>query len=220
RTEDEPKMVLPASIAVLVVYDPADGQAAKALINRIQPHLRSPVRTASHVTEAKEEAKVANVAAMVVSGALQWNKSLVEAVACKLPHALVPVIVDETMIFQRTWHGAISYRMADEVQFDFCEPETAIISHLLDQFQLKGSGKHLHKIFDAFISYDRKARDMAKEIAKRLKDQHDLKIWLDENQGVQSADESVSQGIALSKVFLVLATEGYMDKVNRGDPRE
>ncbi|GBG35128.1 Guanine nucleotide-binding protein subunit beta-2-like 1, partial [Hondaea fermentalgiana] len=176
--------------------------------------------TASHVAEAKEEAKVAKVAAMLVSAALQRNRPLVEVVACKLPHALVPVVVDKAMILQESWNSAISYRMADEVQFDFCEPERAIISHLLDQIQLKGSGKYLRKIYDAFISYDRDACDMAKEIAKRFKDQHDLKIWLNEEEVLRSADESVSQGIALSKVVLVLATEGYMDKVNRGDRRE
>ncbi|GBG31267.1 Vegetative incompatibility protein HET-E-1 [Hondaea fermentalgiana] len=163
---------------------------------------------------------MADVAAILVSAALQQNEALVEAVARKLPNALIPVIVDETMILQKAWHGAISYYMANELHFDYCDPVSAIVSYLLDQILAKASGAPPIKVFDAFISHEWGVHDTAKELARRLEEKHGLKMWLDAKEVIGAVDESMTHGIEGSKVFLILATKRYMKKVNNGDRRD
>ncbi|GBG35024.1 Protein TANC1, partial [Hondaea fermentalgiana] len=210
-----------ADVAVLVVHDPADETVAEQLVDAIQPHLSVPVCTASEAAEALKQAKVAKVvAAVLVSAALQENEALIKAVADKLPNNLVPVVVDETMRWQKSWRGAISWYMANELYFDYRAPEKADLSSFVRQIRAKSLGEQL-ETFDVFMSHEwgenGEIHDVVKKIAKKLERKHKLKVWLDEKQMRGSIDESMSRGIERSKVSLILATKRYMKKINDGD---
>ncbi|GBG30089.1 Guanine nucleotide-binding protein subunit beta-1 [Hondaea fermentalgiana] len=124
------------------------------------------------------------------------------------------------MVFQKAWHGALSYNMANQLHFDYCDPETSEVCYLIEQFKDKVNGKKRDQDFDAFISHEWGVHKIAKQLAIRLEKEYKLKIWLDEKQVMGDVDQSMAEGIDGSKIFLVLATKKYMRKVNSGDRRD
>ncbi|GBG35112.1 Ankyrin repeat domain-containing protein 50, partial [Hondaea fermentalgiana] len=225
----DPPEVL-ADVAVLVVHDSADESLAEQLVDAIQPHLSVPVRTASKAAEAEEAAKNASVALLLVSMALQGNWMLVEAVARVLPNALVPILIDKKMANPKTWGGAIAWYLPNDLYVEFFEPEKANIAFLVGQVKAARTraieGTSVKK-FHAFLSHEWGKKDkwgkedkwvhkMAIELALRLRD-HGIETWLDAQQMSGSTDQSMADGIDSSTVFLVLATKGYMEKINTGD---
>ncbi|GBG35085.1 WD repeat-containing protein pop2, partial [Hondaea fermentalgiana] len=205
--------------SVLVVHDPADETVAEQLVEAIQPHLSVPVHTARQAAEARKEAKNAEVALLLVGPALQSNWKLVEAAARVLPNALVPILIDDTMYEQKNWKGAIAWYMPDLFYVDFCDPNKADVRAIMAQVfaaRTRVSPALDSKDFHFFVSHERGDREKAIEIAQELRDRG-LEAWLEDNEMSGSTYESMAEGIEKSKVFLVLATQRYMDIINSGD---
>ncbi|GBG35089.1 Hypothetical Protein FCC1311_113122, partial [Hondaea fermentalgiana] len=206
-------------IAVLVVHDPADETVAEQLVEAIQPRLSVPVHTARQAAEAEKEAKNAEVALLLVGSALQSNWKLVEAAARVLPNALVPILIDDTMYEQKDWKGAIAWYMPNLLYVDFCDPIRADIHAIMAQVfaaRARASPTLNSKDFHFFVSHEWSAHEKAIVIAQELRDRG-LEAWLDDNEMSTSTDESMAMGIETSKVFLILATKRYMDKINSGN---
>ncbi|GBG35272.1 Hypothetical Protein FCC1311_114952, partial [Hondaea fermentalgiana] len=181
------------------------------------------MRTASEAAEAKEKAKSASVALLLVSVALQDNWKLVEAAAMVLPNALVPILINRNIANPKTWVGAIAWYLPNDLYVEFFEPEKANIAFLIGQVEAaraRATESTSIKKFHAFLSHEwgknQFVHKMAIELALRLRD-HGIDVWLDAEQMSGSTDESMARGIDSSTIFLVLATKGYMDKINKGD---
>ncbi|GBG34749.1 L-Ala-D/L-Glu epimerase, partial [Hondaea fermentalgiana] len=151
--------------------------------------------------------------------ALQDNWKLVEAVARVLPNALVPILIDDTMYEQKDWKGAIAWYMPNLLYVDFCDPVKANIHAIMaqvDAARVRVSPALNSKEFHFFVSHEWGVHDKAIDIAQKLRDKG-LEAWLDDNEMSGSTDESMATGIEKSKVFLILATKRYMEKINKGD---
>ncbi|GBG35158.1 Hypothetical Protein FCC1311_113812, partial [Hondaea fermentalgiana] len=223
RAEDEPRDEPPASIVILIVHDPTDETVAEQLVDAIQPRLSVPVRTGSHVAEAEQEAKNAEVALLLVSKKLEDNWELIEAVAKILPNSLVPILIDEAMANTKDWMGALAWYISDDLFINLCKPTKDAADWVMaEALAAKGRavGMPGRRSFHAFLSHewgkDKWVHKMAIELALRLRD-HGIDVWLDAQQVSGSIHGSMADGIDSSTVFLVLATKGYMQKINTGD---
>ncbi|GBG35113.1 Ankyrin repeat domain-containing protein 50, partial [Hondaea fermentalgiana] len=210
-------------LSVLIVHDPADETVAEQLVDAIQPRLSVPVHTASEDTEAEKEAKNAEVALLLVSMALQDNWKLVEAAARVLPNTLVPILIDENMKDTKKWKGAIAWYIPGDLFINFCKPTKDAADEVMSEAlaaKARAAGAPGHRSFHAFLSHewgkDKWVHKMAIELALRLRD-HDIDVWLDAQQVSGSIHGSMADGIDSSTVFLILATKGYMQKINTGD---
>ncbi|GBG35283.1 Hypothetical Protein FCC1311_115062, partial [Hondaea fermentalgiana] len=208
---------------MLVVYDPTDETVAEQLVDAIQPRLSVPVCTGSLVAKAEQEAKNAEVALLLVSKKLEENWELIEAVANVLPNSLVPILIDEAMANTKDWMGALAWYISDDLFINFCKPTKDAADWVMSEaVAAKGRvvGVPGRRNFHAFLSHewgkDKWVHKMAIELALRLRD-HDIDVWLDAQQVSGSIHGSMADGIDSSTVFLVLATKGYMQKINTGD---
>ncbi|GBG34757.1 Guanine nucleotide-binding protein subunit beta-2-like 1 [Hondaea fermentalgiana] len=210
-------------LTVLVVHDPTDETVAEQLVDAIQPRLSLPVRIASHVAETEQEAKNAEVALLLVSMAFQDNWELIEAVAKVLPNSLVPILIDEAMVNPKEWKGALAWYISDDLLIDYCKPAMDATNEVMTE-ALAAKGRvadpPCYRSFHAFLSHElgknKWVHKMAIELALRLRD-HDIDVWLDAQEVSGSIHKSVAGGIDSSTVFLVFATEGYMQRINNGD---
>ncbi|GBG33691.1 Hypothetical Protein FCC1311_099142 [Hondaea fermentalgiana] len=168
RAEDEPRNEPPASIAVLVVHDPADESLAQQLIVAIEPRLSVPVRTGSQVAEAEQEAKNAEVALLLVSKKLEDNWELIEAVAKTLPNSLVSILIDEAMAHPKHWMGALAWYISDDLFINFCKPtKDAADSVMAEALAAKGRavGMPGRRSFHVFLSHDARTAALAAAVA-------------------------------------------------------
>ncbi|GBG35313.1 Hypothetical Protein FCC1311_115362, partial [Hondaea fermentalgiana] len=146
-----------------------------------------------------------------------------------LPNALVPILINRNMANPKTWDGAIAWYLPNDLYVEFFEPEQANIAFLISQVkaaQARATERTSIKKFHAFLSHEWGKKDKGKEdkwvhklaieLALRLRD-HGIETWLDAQQMSGSTDQSMASGIDSSTIFLVLATKGYMDKINKGD---
>ncbi|GBG31922.1 Protein TANC1 [Hondaea fermentalgiana] len=224
RAEDEPRDERPVSIAMLVVYDPTDKTVAKKLVDAIQPRLSLPVRTVSHAKDAEQKAKNADVALLLVSKKFENNMKLIKAVAKILPNSLVPIIIDKAMTNTKDWKGALAWYISDDLFINFCKPTKDAADWVMaEALAAKDRVEDVpwRRSFHVFLSHewgkDNWVHKIAIKLASRLRRKHGIKVWLDAQQVSGSIHGSMADGIDSSTVFLVLATKGYMEKINKGD---
>ncbi|GBG35181.1 Hypothetical Protein FCC1311_114042, partial [Hondaea fermentalgiana] len=159
QAEAETELVVPEvlnDLSVLIVHDPADETVAEQLVDAIQPRLSVPVRTGSHVAEAEQEAKNAEVALLLVSKKLEDNWELIEAVAKILPNSFVPILIDEAMANTKDWMGALAWYISDDLFINFCKPTKDAADWVMaEALAAKGraAGAPGRRSFHAFVAH-------------------------------------------------------------------
>ena len=103
------------------------------------------------------------------------------------------------------------------------------IQRKLDEVNEAGHGNANSQLLkDVFISHnwgkqedgETDNHEKAKEIAQLLQSEHGRSLWLDENEMKGNVDKAMSDGVLKSRVFLMLLTKKYMEKVLNANKKD
>lgn len=214
-------------VHVALVYDESDSEKADQITEILDKFVMYPIfhvnNSATAPTIDEQVAERFDVIIVLVSRMMQAHASNHSGflVLCEeKSNALLPVVIEEEMLLQKSWQREISWYLSNELYIDFSSDS---LKEALLQRNIEGKtkGQYPNKDWDVFLSHEwgenQSTHKKAVEIGQALERDYGLKVWIDDKYMNGSVDSAMTNGIEGSKIFLILATKKYMEKVNSRD---
>lgn len=212
-------------VSVLIIHDRADRADADEIYGLLKPLFHGRLRLLDG-SEEDVDTVIAEpwIAVILVSFSLEQhatqNKALTRASEV-VPNNLLPVILDKELAKPNQMKGVLGAALASELYYDFSSEELAQsnLSYLMKDIERKAN-PNKPPGWDVFLSHEwgegNKTHAIVRELADHIAKLSGLKVWFDEKEVYGPITAAMADGIDNSYVFVVIATERYMNKVNSG----